>query len=126
MLQNELFTFTAPQADGNLIKTNIQLNPSHPIFEGHFPGQPILPGVCMLQMVKEVLEAAINNQTRLLKAAELKFLVIVAPEQDKVIQMELKVTDETELLRVEARLLDDSLVLFKFKGTFAALPVRLK
>src|SRR5580698_10671849 len=121
MLQNELFTFSAPQADGNLIKTTIQLNPAHPIFEGHFPGQPILPGVCMLQMVKEVLEAAINKQTRLLRAAELKFLVIVEPEQDKVIQMELKVIDETEHLRVEARLLDDSLVLFKFKGTFAAI-----
>ncbi|MEJ0079486.1 MAG: hypothetical protein WDM78_00620 [Puia sp.] len=25
------------------------------IFSGHFPGQPVLPGVCMMEMVAEVL-----------------------------------------------------------------------
>jgi 3-hydroxymyristoyl/3-hydroxydecanoyl-(acyl carrier protein) dehydratase len=32
----------------------IKLNPNHEIFSGHFPDNPILPGVCVLQMVKEI------------------------------------------------------------------------
>lgn len=118
MLLNNFFTFTDLQADGNMVKTNITLNASHPIFQGHFPGQPVLPGVCMMQVVKEVLEAHINKKTKLLKAAELKFLAFVRPDENNLVQMELKTTAEGELLKIDARLLDGETILFKFKGIF--------
>lgn len=31
----------------------IELNPGHALYQGHFPGQPVVPGVCTLQMIKE-------------------------------------------------------------------------
>ena len=34
----------------------IRLNPSHPIYQAHFPGEPITPGVCIIQIAKELLE----------------------------------------------------------------------
>ena len=34
----------------------VMLNPQHPIYNGHFPQQPVVPGVCMLQMIKECIE----------------------------------------------------------------------
>ena len=52
MLKNDFFTFTALQLEGDMVTTNIELNAAHSIFKGHFPGQPIVPGVCMMQMVK--------------------------------------------------------------------------
>ncbi|WP_448699581.1 hypothetical protein ACFGVR_21300 [Mucilaginibacter sp. AW1-3] len=119
MLQNDLFTFTDLQFDGDIIKTDIKLNPLHVIFEGHFPEQPILPGVCMMQMAKEVAEAYIDKQLKLIKASELKFLVIIVPEQDKVLRMELKIMPENEQMRINARLFDNDTVLFKMKGIFA-------
>ena len=27
----------------------IELNPGHVLYQGHFPGQPVVPGVCTLQ-----------------------------------------------------------------------------
>ena len=54
MLKDDFFIFTDLQTEGNIVKTDIELNAAHTIFKGHFPDQPILPGVCMLQMVKEV------------------------------------------------------------------------
>lgn len=32
----------------------IELNPGHVLYQGHFPGQPVVPGVCTLQMIKKV------------------------------------------------------------------------
>lgn len=118
MLQNELFTFTDIFAEENIVKANIKLNPAHQIFKGHFPGEPVLPGVCMTQMVKELLEAHIQKQTRLIKAADIKFLSVITPEQDKLIQIELKISFIDDMTRVDARLLDTDTILFKFKGIF--------
>ena len=29
----------------------IELNPGHVLYQGHFPGQPVVPGVCTLQII---------------------------------------------------------------------------
>ena len=34
----------------------VMLNPQHVIYNGHFPQQPVVPGVCMLQIIKECIE----------------------------------------------------------------------
>ena len=30
----------------------VRLDASHPVYRGHFPGHPVLPGVCTLQLVR--------------------------------------------------------------------------
>ena len=72
----------------------------------------------MMQMVKEVAEAHIDRKTKLAKAHDLKFLSFIYPEENKMIQLELKINIEDEGIRIDARLPDDATVLFKFKGTF--------
>jgi len=118
MLQSELFTFTDILAEENIVKANVKLNPAHQIFQGHFPGEPVLPGVCMTQMVKELLELHTQKSTRLIKASDIKFLSIITPQQDKLIQIELKILPVDDGIRVDARLLDIDETLFKFKGIF--------
>ena len=119
MLQHGFFTFTALQTEGDMVKTTIKLTPAHPIFMGHFPGEPVLPGACMVQMVKEMVDVYLSKETRLVKASDLKFLSFIHPDGNESIQMEIKMNIEEELIRVVARLLDHEVVLFKFKGSFA-------
>ena len=118
MLQNDLYTFTDIEAEENILRANVKLNASHAIFKGHFPGEPVLPGVCMTQMVKDLLEFHIGKQARLVKALDIKFLSIITPNQDKPILLELKMLFMDDAIRVDARLLDNAEPLFKFKGFF--------
>ena len=118
MSQNDLFTFTYPIAEADIVKADITLNPLHPIFEAHFPGRPILPGVYMMQMVKEVVEVWTDKKIKLVLGQDLKFLSVINPEENTMVQLEIKISTEGEKIRVVAQLLSNAVVFFKFKGVF--------
>lgn len=99
----------------------LSLNPGHPIFKGHFPGMPVVPGVCMIQMTKEILEHLSGRDTRLSEARNIKFMSILDPNENKTVRMELSYrNDEDGRMLVECTLLDagGAKVFFKMKGTF--------
>jgi 3-hydroxyacyl-[acyl-carrier-protein] dehydratase len=119
MLQGYFYTLTDRGTEGNLLKAVVALNASHEIFGGHFPGQPVVPGVCMMQIVKEVTEELTGKGLILKKADFLKFLSMINPLETNTVRIELKHTAaEDGTIKVDAQLLNDSTVYFKFKGTF--------
>jgi 3-hydroxyacyl-[acyl-carrier-protein] dehydratase len=117
MLQGDFFHITELETAGNAVKAMLRLNTAHPIFEGHFPGQPVVPGVCMMQMAKEIAEQVLGKETRLIKADQLKFLALLIPAESKTLQMDIKLTPrENGETGVDAQLLNNSSLCFKFKG----------
>ena len=73
MLKDSLYTIQNITEENNTIEAIIELEEHHDIFQGHFPGQPVLPGVCMLQMTKEILEIFFNYKVQLSKADDILF-----------------------------------------------------
>ena len=120
MLQGDFFTISNIETTGFEIKATMIINASHKIFNGHFPGQPVVPGVYMLQMVKEMMEQVTAKKTNLIKSSEMKFLAIIDPSQNNNINATLKYTiDGNQNLVVSAVLFKDELTHFKFKGLFS-------
>lgn len=74
----------------------ISLNENHEIFKGHFPGNPVTPGVCMMQIIKELTEKFTNTKLFLKSATNVKFMAIINPFEtpDLEIQLDIKQTDE--------------------------------
>ncbi len=70
-------------------------------FQGHFPGNPILPGVCLIEAVLGVLESAYGKPFRLKKIASAKFREPVRPGQP--IAIDCASSDEGPGLKVNAR-----------------------
>lgn len=118
MLNNTFFSFTTPETDGSLLKTTITLNAAHDIFKGHFPGNPIVPGVCMMQMIKEVLENHLGKKLKLVKADNIKFLSFINPEQHPQVGLEIKMSIVDDQVKADAQLLNEGFVFLKFKGVF--------
>ena len=48
-------------------------------FQGHFPGLPIVPGVCILQSLRLGLEQAWGRRVRVVRLPLVKFVVPVSP-----------------------------------------------
>lgn len=118
MLNNTFFSFATPETDGNLLKTTISLNPGHDIFKGHFPGNPIVPGVCMMQMIKEVLENQLDKKLKLVKADNIKFLSFINPNDHPQVGLEIKVSVVEGVVKADAQLVNEGIVFLKFKGMF--------
>ena len=119
MLLDNFFTISNLEITGFDVKAELLINAGHKIFEGHFPGQPVVPGVCMMQMVKEIMEQVVQKKTNLVKAFEMKFLAIIDPRQNNIISTTLKYTmEENGNINVVAVFFKDELTYFKFKGQF--------
>jgi 3-hydroxyacyl-[acyl-carrier-protein] dehydratase len=119
MLLNNFFTINTLETVDFDIKTELVINPDHSIFEGHFPEQPVVPGVCMMQMVKEIMEEVLKKKTNLVKAMEMKFLAVINPIHNNVIDGSLHYSiDDNNNIMVSASLFKHELTHFKFKGVF--------
>jgi 3-hydroxyacyl-[acyl-carrier-protein] dehydratase len=114
-----LFRISKIEHHDNLISATLNINKDCDILNGHFPGQPVIPGACMLQIVKEVLENTLDTSLRLKKAEYLKFISMIDPEKIHSVHLDIsyKFIDE-DSLNVTAKLITGEVVCFKFQGTF--------
>jgi len=59
----------------------IKFQSDHPVFEGHFPGTPIVPGVVILENIFRFLEENICNEIIIDKLEQVKFRTPLLPNQ---------------------------------------------
>ena len=91
-------------------RVQLRIPADHPSLAGHFPGQPVVPGVLLLERVLEALETwTAESFTRLPQA---KFLAPLQPDTTAVVIL------RREPGRVRFRIEQQGRVLAQ--GTFAA------
>jgi 3-hydroxyacyl-[acyl-carrier-protein] dehydratase len=121
LLENNFYTIDSFTNEEGIAKATIAINASHKIFEGHFPGTPVVPGVCMTQMVKEFLEKALSKETRLVKADHLKFLSVISPTENNIANVELKYKVTENEIELIASITNSTATCFKMKAQFTLL-----
>ena len=99
----------------------IKLNPSHEVFEGHFPGNPITPGVSMIQIIKEISEELLNKKLFLELADNVKFMAIINPETDPVLDLEISIVEKEDKFKVKNTSRFGDTIALKFSGTFRVI-----
>jgi 3-hydroxyacyl-[acyl-carrier-protein] dehydratase len=104
-------------SNGNL-KATVRLNEDHEIFKGHFPGNPIMPGVCMIQIIKELTEETVDKSLFLSVSSNIKFMAIINPEVNPVLVLDLQITEEGEEVKVKNVTTFDDTEALKLSATF--------
>lgn len=84
---NDFYTIEYLRREPNSFSCKVAFNAEHDIFQGHFPGQPVVPGVCMMEMVKELLEQQTDTFLWLRNAALVKFLQLITPDVQPLVNV---------------------------------------
>ena len=82
-LIGELYTVekAIPASDGVVYGFDVRLNPDHFIFKAHFPGHPITPGVCLMQMIAELASMAEGCNLLVRNVKNAKYTGVVSPDE---------------------------------------------
>lgn len=80
MLRNNFYQVQKVQTSEQQVDGELHFDAAHDIFKGHFPNQPVVPGVCSLQIIKELLEEQLGDSLQLSSASQVKFLQLLTPE----------------------------------------------
>jgi 3-hydroxymyristoyl/3-hydroxydecanoyl-(acyl carrier protein) dehydratase len=79
------------RSEENEISADIHVPPDSPWFNGHFPGEPILPGVAQIGMVVDAISKARRQKLKISSVRRVRFKRIIRPDdQLKIIAEPLK------------------------------------
>lgn len=95
MLLTDFYSVESSAATDGLHTTQIRINKSHRLYNGHFPHRPVTPGVILMQLFKEEAERICGANLQLDKAVNVKFMAVVDPNEDENLLLE-SVIEESE------------------------------
>lgn len=100
----------------------ILVNENHDVFKGHFPGNPIMPGVCMIQIIKELTEKITESTLMIQTLSNVKFMALINPEATPELRLELDiVTTEDDLVKVKNTTYFNDTVALKLSNVYKKL-----
>ena len=73
------------------------INKKHPVFSGHFPDFPIVPGVCLINATKRAVSQIVGKEVSFLKIRECKFLSSINPTENTLFMLEFTLSEENEI-----------------------------
>jgi 3-hydroxyacyl-[acyl-carrier-protein] dehydratase len=117
ILLDDFYTLTQKESLPGVVKAKISINKAHRIFEGHFPGLPVVPGVCMLQIVREIMEVHLGHDLRITASDNMKFLSVISPNQNPDVEVAINYTVDGSKLSISATLFAGTTTFFKLKAT---------
>lgn len=95
------------------------MNALHTIFNGHFPRQPILPGVCQLALIKDILQQHTGRKLNMFKADQIKFMAMIDPTKTRELHAEIQISEMEGVITAQAIISNSEIVFLKSKVRFA-------
>jgi 3-hydroxyacyl-[acyl-carrier-protein] dehydratase len=116
-MRNNVFIIRQIENVGELNRFSASVMESHMVFAGHFPSQPVVPGVCTLAMIKDCVAQILSRSVRFAYLKECKFLSPIIPGKHKELIVSIILKINGDHLDVVADVADNSSKVLKLKST---------
>ncbi|MBE6286903.1 MAG: hypothetical protein E7099_01750 [Mediterranea massiliensis] len=107
------------EEDGQTI-FSISLNPACKVYEGHFPGQPVSPGVCNIQMIKECVEQMLDKPLSMTEISLCRLNKLMTPSTHPKPEVGIRLMQKDgEAIKIHATISHDGNTCLEMKATFS-------
>ncbi|WP_352421368.1 hypothetical protein [Proteiniphilum sp.] len=123
------FTINRKSGIENVDIYDVELNPDSEIYRGHFPGEPVSPGVCSIGMIVACASRSIGSPLEIRKISRCRFLSVISPQNRQDLRIRIELTDailadekQGKMYQIEASIKYKELVCLSLKGELAERP----
>ena len=106
-LINDFFEVVSTKQCEDSYQCQVKFNPEHRIYKAHFPGNPVTPGVCLMQIGEEILEEKNGKQLQLSVVKTIRFKKIIGPNDTPVYTFTKEVFNQ-DVLSVDVAVSDEA------------------
>lgn len=121
MLLKDFYAVNSLETEGNKTTAKITINKGHKIFKGHFPDNPVTPGVCMMQIIKELTEGIVEKKLFMQSSSNVKFMAIINPDKTPDLELTLDITETDEGYKVKNVTTFEDTVALKLSSSYKAM-----
>lgn len=93
----DFYSITGRHQEGEETVFEVALNPDCKVYEGHFPGFPVAPGVCNIQMLKECAEEVAGSPLMLTYIQQCRMTRLITPTECPNLLIRVAITDNNLL-----------------------------
>jgi 3-hydroxyacyl-[acyl-carrier-protein] dehydratase len=123
LFESKLYTIKSMDGVGENLHAVIEIISDHSVFKGHFPGSPVLPGVCTLQIGCELLSKYLGRKYSLIKSENIKFVGLVIPLEKTILNYEISfIRIDDQKIAVKCSVTCNEMEVLKMKGSYICLP----
>jgi len=115
MVTNYFTLLNKQQKDDGSILFTVKLNPDCEVYKGHFPGNPVSPGVCNLQMLKECIEAHTEKSLTISDIKQCRYTSIITPLNQSVLFFNATIADAENGFLVQGTVYDEQSTYIEIK-----------
>lgn len=119
IFKDKLYSIINLSLNEGSILANVELNASHEVYSGHFPGNPITPGVVQLEIVREILAVHFDRSYKLKSMKNCKYLAILNPHVNLIVTLRMTVEFlENECVSVSGDMSAEDITFTKFQALY--------
>lgn len=115
-LSNSYFDINSSRVDGNQASFGLTLRRNCTVYQGHFPCNPVCPGVCNILMLKQCALKVIGKELHLTAIKQCRLTAVATPISQSALNAEINLTPNTNGAAITATLSDELQTYMKLKG----------
>ena len=93
VLEGDFYKIIEISRQENDYEVIAELSETHPIYAGHFPSQPVVPGMCTLTSIRDCLHKILNRDIIFNQIKECKFVSALIPRKGLSISLKINVDE---------------------------------
>ncbi|MCC8132605.1 MAG: beta-hydroxyacyl-ACP dehydratase [Tannerellaceae bacterium] len=116
LLENKYYKILRTTTDGPAATYHIALLPGCDVYRGHFPGNPVSPGVCNIQTIRECASLLTGKKLFISTIKQCRLTAVASPAICPEITIQISATPTDNGFNITAKITGTEKIYMQYKG----------